>query len=73
MNLVLDITDLTFPLYILMLKTINKKNAIKALMVSGIATPFGRIIAHPTQPMRLIMPTKKVKMPNFLFDTFKAK
>jgi len=64
---------LTLSLYILMLRTANKRNVIKALMVSGIATPLKRTMAQPTQPMKLIAPTKRVKIPNFLFDALKAK
>jgi hypothetical protein len=53
-----------------MLRTIKKRNAIEALMVSGIATPLKRTIAQPAQPMKLVVPTKRVKMPNSLLDIF---
>ena len=65
--------DLTFCLYILMLRIMNKKNARKALIVSGMATPNERTIAQPTQLMRLTIPTNKVKMPKGLVDKFNVK
>jgi len=56
-----------------MLRIKNQKNARKALIVSGMATPNGRTIAQPTQLMKLTIPTNKVKMPKGLDDKFNVK
>lgn len=56
-----------------MLRAISQKNARRALIVSGIATPGRRITAQPTQLIRLIIPIDKVKMPKILVDTFNVK